>query len=90
MPLSALAAGKRKPQSMEQAASLSATWADFDELKARLVRYLKTSEEEFCSLIEALNACWDMTENMQKATGRLADTAEKSGSQTAGALNQAD
>jgi hypothetical protein len=68
---------------MEREESLSVAWADFDGLNARLVRYLKTSEEEFCSLIEALNACWNMAENMQKATAQLADTGEESGSQIA-------
>ena len=66
---------------MEREESLSAAWAEFDGLNARLVRYLKTSEEEFCSLIQALNGCWNVTENMQKATAQLADTGEESSSQ---------
>jgi BRCT domain type II-containing protein len=34
---------------------------------------LKTSEEEFASLIQALDACWSMAENVQKATARLSE-----------------
>lgn len=69
---------------MEGQESLSVAWVKFEGLSTRLFRYLKTSEEEFGSLIQALDACWNMAENVQKATTRLAELTEAAnGSQTA-------
>src|ERR1700761_5862523 len=53
-------------------ASLAATWTRFEQLSARLARYLKTSEEEFAHLIGALDDCWSMAETVQKANAHLA------------------
>jgi hypothetical protein len=69
---------------MEGQESLAVGWVKFEGLSTRLFRYLKTSEEEFGSLIQALDACWNMAENVQKATTRLAElTKVASGSQAA-------
>src|ERR1700753_3885835 len=62
---------------MEQQESLSASWAGYEALSGRLVRYLKTSEEEFASLIAALDACWNMAESVQKAGVRLAESTKE-------------
>ena len=62
---------------MEQQESLSASWAGYEALSRRLVRYLKTSEEEFASLIAALDACWNMAESVQKAGVRLAESTKE-------------
>jgi hypothetical protein len=61
---------------MEEQESLSIAWARFDGLSGSLVRYLKASEEEFASLIAAMDACWSMAESIQKAGARLEDHAE--------------
>lgn len=64
--------------------SLSEQWVTFEGLSARLIRYLETSGEEFGSLIKALDACWNMADNVQKATTRLAEhTRAASASQNA-------
>jgi hypothetical protein len=64
--------------------SLAKAWLNFERLNSLLLRYLKTSEEEFSSLIEALDSCWTMAENVQKETARLSEfTNAASGSQTA-------
>jgi hypothetical protein len=69
--------------SMEGQESLSRAWAKFEQLRARLTRYLTTSEREFSRLIQALDACWSMAENVQKASARLAElTGAASGGQT--------
>jgi hypothetical protein len=59
-------------------ASLAATWTRFEQLSARITRYLGTSEEEFAHLIGALDECWSMAESVQKANAHLAglSTAE--------------
>jgi hypothetical protein len=59
-------------------ASLAATWTRFEQLSARLTRYLATSEGEFAHLIGALDECWSMAESVQKANAHLAglSTAE--------------
>jgi hypothetical protein len=59
-------------------ASLAATWTRFEQLSARLTRYLGTSEGEFAHLIGALDECWSMAESVQKANAHLAglSTAE--------------
>jgi hypothetical protein len=63
--------------------SLSVAWAKFEALSVRLTRYLTTSEREFSRLIQALDACWTMAENVQKATARLAElTGAATGAQT--------
>jgi hypothetical protein len=62
---------------MEHQESLSAAWAGYEALSGRLVRYLKTSEEEFASLIAALDACWNMAESVQKAGSRLAESTRE-------------
>jgi hypothetical protein len=63
-------------------ASLSSAWANYEQLNTSLVRYLNSSEAEFASLIQALDACWSMAENVQKATAQLSEhTAAASGSQ---------
>jgi len=68
---------------MEGQESLAVAWAKFEQLSVRLTRYLRTSEIEFVRLIRALDACWNMAENVQKATARLAElTGAASGSQT--------
>jgi hypothetical protein len=54
-------------------ASLSSAWANYERLNTSLVRYLNTSEAEFASLIQALDACWSMAENVQKATAQLSE-----------------
>ena len=69
-------------RSMKEQDSLSAAWAAFEELSKRLTRYLETSEKEFGSLIEALGACGNLTENMQKATTQMAVTGAAADSQT--------
>jgi hypothetical protein len=62
--------------------SLLSAWANYERLNASLVRYLNTSEAEFASLIQALDACWSMAENVQKATVQLSEhTAAASESQ---------
>jgi hypothetical protein len=53
-------------------ASLAATWTRFEQLSARITRYLGTSEEEFAHLIGALDECWSMAERVQKANAHLA------------------
>jgi hypothetical protein len=58
---------------MEQPESLATAWAEYEALSARLTRYLKTSEEEFASLIQVLDACWSMAESVQNAGVRLAE-----------------
>lgn len=64
--------------------SLSTAWAEYEGLSARLIRYLETSGEEFGSLIQALDSCWSMADNVQKATTRLAEhTRAASASQNA-------
>jgi hypothetical protein len=68
---------------MEGQESLAVAWAKFEALSVRLTRYLTTSEREFGRLIQALDACWTMAENVQKATARLAElTGAASGTQT--------
>jgi hypothetical protein len=62
---------------MEQRESLSTAWAGYEALSPRLARYLKTSEEEFASLIVALDACWKMAESVQKAGSRLAESTKE-------------
>jgi len=62
---------------MEQQESLSAAWAGYEALSGRLARYLKTSEEEFASLIVALDACWNMAESVQEAGSRLAESTKE-------------
>ena len=62
--------------------SLSSAWANYERLNTSLVHYLNSSEAEFASLIQALDACWSMAENVQKATAQLSEhTAAASGSQ---------
>jgi len=69
---------------MDGQESLSSAWAKFERLSTHLVRYLNTSEGEFASLIQALDACWKMAENVHQATARLAEfTDTASTSQTA-------
>jgi len=64
--------------------ALAEAWLNFEGLKSRLLRYLTSSEEEFSGLIEALDSCWTMAENVQKETARLWEfTNAASGSQTA-------
>ncbi len=71
------------PAVREGQTALALAWMEFDPLSARLDRYLKTSDEEFVSLIEALDACWSMAETVQQATTRLAELAgAASGSHT--------
>jgi len=53
--------------------SLAETWAQFEQLRVRFTRYLRSSESEFVHLIGALDACWSMAETVQKATARLAE-----------------
>jgi hypothetical protein len=53
--------------------SLAETWAEFEQLRVRLTRYLRSSETEFVHLIQALDACWSMAESVQKATAHLAE-----------------
>ncbi len=53
--------------------SLSAAWADFEDLNKRLSRYVEDSGTEFGRLIGALDDCWKMAESVQKATAGLAD-----------------
>jgi hypothetical protein len=68
---------------MEAQASLAETWETFEEFSVRLVRYLKTSEEEFCRLIGALDDCWNLIENVRGATAHLAElTGAAGGGQT--------
>lgn len=68
----------------EEPPSLSSAWGQFEYLNTQLVQYLNTSEQEFANLIEALDACWNMTENVQKATARLGEfTDEAMSNQTA-------
>jgi len=68
---------------MEAEASLAEAWEAFEEFSVRLVCYLKTSEEEFCRLIGALDACWNLIENVREATAHLAQlTGAAGGSQT--------
>ena len=62
---------------MEQQESLSTAWAGYEALSPRLARYLKTSEQEFASLIVALDACWNMAESVQKAGSRLAESTKE-------------
>lgn len=70
--------------SMDGQESLSSAWAKFERLSAHLVRYLNTSEGEFASLIQALDDCWKMAENVHQAAARLAEfTDTASTSQTA-------
>ncbi len=59
--------------------SLSSAWAKYERLNTSLVRYLNTSEAEFASLIQALDACWSMAENVQKATAELKEHTAASG-----------
>jgi hypothetical protein len=61
---------------MEKEESLAIAWAGCDALSARLVQYLEASEKEFAGLIQALDACWNMAESIQKAGSRLEDHAE--------------
>jgi hypothetical protein len=69
---------------MDGPESLSSAWAEFERLSMHLVRYLATSEAEFASLIQALDDCWKMAENVHQATARLAEfTDAASTSQTA-------
>jgi hypothetical protein len=56
--------------------SLSSAWTRVEGLSACLSRYLKTSEDEFARLIQTLDACWSMAENVQKATARLAELTD--------------
>jgi hypothetical protein len=56
--------------------SLSSVWTRFERLSTRLSGYLKTSEDEFASLIQALDACWSMAEKVQKATARLSELTD--------------
>ena len=56
--------------------SLSSVWTRFERLSSRLSGYLKTSEDEFASLIQALDACWSMAEKVQKATARLSELTD--------------
>ncbi len=70
--------------SMDGQELLSSAWAKFERLSAHLVRYLNTSEGEFASLIQALDDCWKMAENVHQAAARLAEfTDTASTSQTA-------
>ena len=46
--------------------SLAETWAEFEQLRVRLTRYLRSSETEFVHLIQALDACWSMAESVQR------------------------
>src|ERR1700761_3094208 len=59
---------------MQQPEDLKRAWSEYDALSERLAHYLKTSEEEFASLIAALDACWNMAENVQQAGSRLAES----------------
>jgi hypothetical protein len=62
---------------------LSGGWAKFEESSVLLNSYLRSSENEFVSLIRALDACWNVAENVQKATARLAElTGVESDSET--------
>ena len=60
----------------ERPESLAAVWANFEQLNSLITQYLKTSEDEFGALIQALGECWNMAENVQKATGRVAELTE--------------
>src|ERR1700722_12225482 len=51
--------------------SLEATWTRFEQVSARLTRFLGTSEAEFAHLIGALDDCWSMAESVQKANAHL-------------------
>lgn len=59
--------------------SLSSAWAKYERLNTSLVRYLNTSEAEFAGLIQALDACWSMAENVQKATAELKEHTAAAG-----------
>ena len=64
--------------------SLSSAWTKFDGVGQCLRHYLETSEEEFSSLIRALDVCWNMAENVHKATAQLNEfTDDALSSQTA-------
>jgi hypothetical protein len=52
-------------------ASLEAAWTRFEQVSARLTRFLGTSEAEFANLIGALDECWSMAENVQTANAHL-------------------
>jgi hypothetical protein len=66
---------------MEDRSMLEAEWERYESVSSRLVRYLKTSEEEFGRLIQALDECWTLTESVQGATARLLElTGVTSGS----------
>jgi hypothetical protein len=60
---------------VEEQETLALAWGKFESLSARLSRYLKTSEAEFGQLIQALDACWTLVENVRKATAGLAELA---------------
>jgi len=60
-------------RSAEVQDSLAAGWVKFEGLSARLSAYLENSGAEFGRLIAALDACWSMAENVQRATARLAE-----------------
>ncbi|MGA7693611.1 MAG: hypothetical protein WCA76_01215 [Candidatus Sulfotelmatobacter sp.] len=60
----------------QESLSLSLAWTKFEGLSTRLSGYLKTSEDEFASLIQALDACWSMAEKVQKATARLSELTD--------------
>jgi hypothetical protein len=53
--------------------SLEATWSRFEQVSARLTRFLGTSEAEFAHLIGALDDCWSMAESVQKANAHLSE-----------------
>jgi hypothetical protein len=53
--------------------SLEATWSRFEQVSARLTRFLGTSEGEFAHLIGALDDCWSMAESVQKANAHLSE-----------------
>lgn len=55
----------------EQPESFAPEWARYNSVMARLATYMKTSEQEFAALIEALDTCWGLADNMMEANQRL-------------------
>jgi hypothetical protein len=67
---------------------ISAEWQKFESLRIRLASYLKTSEEQFGSLILALVAYGDMEQNVRTATARVADSSQGSSENQAAAIRE--
>jgi hypothetical protein len=64
---------------MQSEETLTSAWAQFELLNGHLTRYLKSSENEFGALIQALGDCWTLAENVQSATVRLSEVTEAAG-----------